>query len=188
MHKSVLIPNWTSVTANVAALVLASAFSPTYSRHIFTPLFIPQLFKPAPQEGDKYLLLEWIEHLIPAVMETHWPKRGPPEPMWKKIPSIGHPWSFDLTSTSCDCRYPSWRGWMRAAGVTCAVTRRQIENFWWDFPLRAALFAQHWQSAAAEVRWRTPQRGHPAGMSCSSQREERERLGLSGRSYSAWYL
>lgn len=39
----------------------------------FTPLFIPQLSKPVPQEGDKYWLLEWTEHLIPGVMETHWP-------------------------------------------------------------------------------------------------------------------
>lgn len=53
------------------------------------------------------------------------------------------------------------------------------------FSLRAALFAQRWQSAAAEVRW---QRRRTAGMSCSFRGEKQERLRLSGRSFSGWYL
>lgn len=62
------------------------------------------------------------------------PERVPPKPMWKPIISVGHPWSFHLM-LMCDCCSLSWRGWMWVTDVALAVTRRQIEHFFWRRPL-----------------------------------------------------
>lgn len=94
------------------------------------------------------------------------PQRVLPKPTLKQIISVSHPWSFHLMLLR-DCCSPAGgagRGW------------RMLRALWQDdkldifflfcmggFSLRAALFAQCWQSAAVEVRWQTLQRGHACG-------------------------
>lgn len=141
MCKTLSVTNWTSVTANVAAIVLASAFSEV--SHIFQAYFYPCL-PPYLYRSYSNLCLRreisicfwseqniwyqlWWKHTGLTVLT---PKRVLPEPMWKISTSIGHPWSFDLMLTLRDCCYPSWRDWMWAVDARCAVTTN------WKFLMR----------------------------------------------------
>lgn len=149
----------------------------TYPRRSFTPVIpihtaVIQTHVAIPircwSEWNVWWNLDVHPCFVPVAMTTH--SHGSvlthvlPEPInnrfyWSSLKILFHVYAWG-------CR-------MWVVGVACAVTRRQIlyETF-----LRAALFAQHWQSAAAEVRWQTPERGHSAEWAAHPR-------GKSGRDY-----